>query len=167
MTSKGHITAAERDQIGGWLAGEISLGEIARKLGRSKSSVCYEIHHNSHNGVYSPIQANYLSRERNVASRKTNAASNPGIWSLVIDKLRCGWNPEQIAGRLKKKHHGRSVISYETIYRYIYSPKGRRENLREFLPRAHRKRYLKHSRKDPGCPGTQNQILPRSAYPPY
>jgi IS30 family transposase len=157
MTSKGHITAAERDQIGVWLASGISLSEIARKLGRSKSSISYEINHNSRNGAYQPILANRLSRERNVASRRTNAAVDPGIWGLVVDKLRSGWSPEQIAGRLKKKHHGQAVISYETIYRYIYSPKGQKENLREYLPRAHKKRYPQYSRKAYGR-GIPNKV---------
>ncbi len=147
MTSKGHITTSERDQIGVLLAGGVSLSGIARKLGRSKSSICYEVNHNSRGGVYQPILANRLSRDRNVASRKTNAAADPGVWGYVIDKLRAGWSPEQIAGRLKKKHHGKPVISYETIYRYIYSSKGRQENLREYLPRAHPKRWPKHYRK--------------------
>src|SRR3972149_3456769 len=147
MTGKSHITATERDQIGVLLASGLTLSEIARKLGRSKSSVWYEIHCNSRSGEYTPILADSLSRERNTASRKTNAAVDPGIWSFVIEKLRYGWSPEQISGRLKRKHHGQSVISYETIYRYVYSPKGRKENLREYLPRAHRKRYSQYSRK--------------------
>jgi len=147
MTGKGHITAAERDQVGVLLAGGVSLSEIARKLGRSKSSIGYEIKHNSRSGTYQPILADRLSWDRNVASRRTNAAVDPGVWGFVADKLRYGWSPEQIAGRLKKKHHGQSVISYETIYRYIYSPKGQEENLREYLPRAHKKRYPQYSRK--------------------
>ena len=101
MTSKKHITAFERDQIGVLLASGISQSEIARKLGRSKSSICYEIHHNSKNNQYQPILANLLSRERNLKSRRTNALKDPDIYSHIIDKLRCGWSPEQIAGRWK------------------------------------------------------------------
>ena len=88
-----------------------------------------------------------LSRERNQISRKANALKNPGIYTYVVDKLRSGWSPEQIAGRLRKHNHGKTVICPETIYRYIYSQEGRRENLREYLVRAHKKRYPKHYRK--------------------
>ncbi len=147
MTSKHHINAPERDQIGVLLASGFSQGDIAKRLGRSKSSINYEIRHNSRNGIYQPILANQLSRERNTASRKTNAIVDPGIWSYVIDKLRSGWSPELIAGRLKKKHHGQSVISYETIYRYVYSPKGKKDDLREYLVRAHKQRYPQYSRR--------------------
>lgn len=147
MTGKSHITAAERDQIGVLLASGISQNEIAKKLGKSKSSISYEIKHNSRNGEYQPILANYLSRERNLASQKKHARKDPRLYDYVIDKLRCGWSPEQIEGRLKKHNHGVTVISYETIYRYIYSPQGQRENLREYLARCHKKRYPKHHRK--------------------
>jgi IS30 family transposase len=147
MTKLHHINAAERDQIGVLLASGISQREIARKLHRSFSSINYEIHHNSRGGTYRPIQANYLSRERNRLSQKQHARKDPGIWYYVIDKLRCSWSPEQIAGRLKKHNHGKSVISYETIYRHIYQPENSKDNLNEYLPRAHRKRYPKHARK--------------------
>ena len=147
MTSKSHITAAERDQIGVWLAAGLSRREIAGKLGRSKSSVSYEIKRNSRGGQYQPILANLLSRERNRASRKTNALKDPGIYPHVIEKLRCGWSPEQMAGRWRKRNHNRTVICPETVYRYVYSPEGRKENLREYLARAHKKRYPKYYRK--------------------
>ncbi len=147
MPSKSHITACERDQIGTLLAAGICQNEIARKLGRSKSSISYEIKRNSRNSQYQPILANLISRERNLASRKTNALKDPGIYRYVIDKLRSGWGPEQIAGRLRKRNHGSTIISHEAIYQYIYSPEGRKENLREYLARAHKKRYPKHYRK--------------------
>ena len=115
MTSKHHITAVERDQIGVLLASGISQNEIARKLGRSKSSISYEISHNSRNGEYQPILANYLSRDRNLVSQRRHALKDPVLYDYVYDKLRCGWSPEQIAGRLKKHNHGVTVISYETI----------------------------------------------------
>ena len=129
------------------MAAGVSQRDIARKLGRSFSSINYEISHNGRGGTYQPILANVLSRERNRASRKTNALKNPEIYAYVIDKLRCGWSPEQIAGRLRKKNHGETVISHEAVYLYVYSPEGRKRNLREYLARTHKKRYPKHYRK--------------------
>jgi transposase, IS30 family len=147
MTNKHHINAAERDQIGILISSGVTQREIARKLGRSSSSINYEIHVNSRNGVYQPILANLLSRKRNLISQSQHARKDPGIFYYVTDKLRCGWSPEQIAGRLKKHNHGKTIICPETIYHYIYSPEGRKENLKEYLARAHKKRYPKHSRK--------------------
>lgn len=147
MTVKHHINAAERDKIGVLLAAGVSQRDIARKLDRSFSSINYEIHHNSRNGEYYPIQAEYLSRERNLKSQRQHARKDPQIYAYVIEKLRCGWSPEQIAGRLRQRNHGVTIICPETIYRYIYSPEGRKENLREYLTRAHKKRFPKHYRK--------------------
>ena len=147
MANKSHISAFERDQIGVLFASGVSQRNIARKLGRSFSSINYEIHKNSQNGIYQPILAHHLSRERNLKSQKERALKNPEIYSYVIEKLRCGWSPEQIAGRLKRHNHGQTVICHETIYKYIYSPEGKQDNLREYLVRAHKKRYPKHSRK--------------------
>ncbi len=147
MTSKQHISAVERDQIGVCLSSGLSIRAIARKLGRSMSSIWLETKRNSVNGEYFPIAAHKLSLERNTNSRKKNALKNYKIWDYVIDKLRCGWSPEQIAGRLRKHNRGQTIICPETIYRYIYSSKGRAENLREYLVRAHKKRYPKHYRK--------------------
>src|SRR3989304_5207529 len=140
MTSKHHINANERDQIGVLLAAGISQRDIARKLGRSFSTINYEILHNSRNGNYQPILANYLSRERNLKAQRQHAKKDPGIFVYVIDKLRCGWSPEQIAGRLKKKNHGSTIVCPETIYQYVYCPEGQKYNLKEYLPRAHGKR---------------------------
>ena len=147
MTSKHHINTNERDQIGVLLAAGISQRDIARKLGRSFSTINYEIHHNGRNGKYQPILANYLSRERNLKAQRQHAKKDPGIFVYVIDKLRCGWSPEQIAGRLKKKNHGSTIVCPETIYQYVYCPEGQKYNLKEYLPRAHGKRWPKHFRK--------------------
>ena len=147
MTNKGHITAIERDQIGTFISSGLSIRAVARKLGRSVSGIWLETKRNSINGEYFPIAAHKLSCERNLFSQRKHALKDHKIWDYVIEKLRWGWSPEQIAGRLKKHNRGVTVISYETIYRYIYSPPGREENLREYLVRAHKKRYPKHYRK--------------------
>ncbi len=147
MTSKQHISGIERDQIGVYLSAGLSIRAIARKLGRSMSSVWLETKRNSIKGEYFPIAAHKLNLERNTNSRKKNALKNYKIWDYVVDKLRWGWSPEQIAGRLRKHNHDQTIICPETIYRYIYSPQGRKEDLREYLARAHKKRYPKHSRK--------------------
>lgn len=147
MTNKGHITASERDQIGVYISSGLSIRAVARKLDRCVSSIWLEIKRNSVNHEYFPLAAHKLSCDRNLFSQRKHALKDHHIYDYVIDKLRCGWSPEQIAGRLKKHNHGVNIISYETIYRYIYSPQGRKENLREYLVRAHKKRYPKHYRK--------------------
>ena len=58
-------------------------------------------------------------------------------------KLKQGWSPEQIAGRIGLDHPGLS-ISHEAIYQYIYHPETEdRQELVGCLRRAHRKRRNK------------------------
>ena len=68
--------------------------------------------------------------------------SNPALKAYVIDQLKEGWSPEQVAGRLKLKI-SKAVICYETIYAYIYSPQGKAEGLYHYLYRRKPKHYPK------------------------
>ena len=134
------IKAWERDQIAVMLASGASKRSISRTLGRSLSSILDEIKRNSQAGEYQAIRAEELSQIRNQKSRRLNPLKNPTVYSYVVDKLRCGWSPEQIAGRLKRNNNGKTVICHETIYRYIYSVTGKQKGLSEYLTRKHRKR---------------------------
>jgi len=146
MIKRPKITAEERDEIAVLLATRTSLRTIAKQLGRSVSSISEEVKRNSSNGMYTAITAQAFSQRRNTASRKTNPLKNKAIYAYVCEKLRCGWSPEQIAGRLKRENKGKHVICHETIYRYIYSSEGRERQLTEYLVRHHYRRRKWHSR---------------------
>jgi len=146
MKNKPKINVHERDQIAVWLALKVPLREIARRLDRSVSSVSDEVSRNSVLGVYSAHTAQVISDGRNRHSRQFNALKNSRIYSYAIKKLRSGWSPEEIAGRLKRTHKGKTIICHETIYRYIYSEEGKAKQLTEFLIRGHRKRRPWHGR---------------------
>src|SRR5919106_3515824 len=60
-------------------------------------------------------------------------------------KLKLGWSPQQISGRLKKEsNHGvrpkREYINHESIYPFLYDPAQKDQKLWAYLPRGHRKR---------------------------
>src|SRR6185437_1864155 len=65
----------------------------------------------------------------------------PDLRRAVMERLASGWSPEQVAGRLALEH-GRKVISYESIYRFIYAQLARTKNYRwrRYLPRGKSKR---------------------------
>ena len=146
MIKKTKISSNERDKIAVLLSSGSSLRSIARELRRSVSSISSEIKRNSLHGEYLSIAAQEISRKRNWQSRKTNPLKNPKIYAYVFDKLRSGWSPEQISGRLKRENHGKTVICHETIYRYIYSETERRKEMVEYLVRHHYRRRKWHSR---------------------
>ena len=56
-------------------------------------------------------------------------------------RLKQGWSPEQVAGRLAMES-GKRVISHESIYRFIYAQMARKKDYgwRHYLPRAKSKR---------------------------
>ena len=143
MIKKSKITPEERDEIAILLAGKTSLRRIAKTLGRSVSSLSEEVKRNSRNGQYSALLAQKLSEQRNTASRRNNPLKSPATYAYVCSKLRSGWSPEQIAGRLKRDNGNKQVICHETIYRYIYSKEGKEKNLTEYLVRHHYRRRKK------------------------
>ena len=142
-----HLTLSERDVITTMLAQKKTLGEIAKALNRSKSTISRELQRNS-----SPEYKLYLShRAHGRASERRKRASerprlkNGWIVSYMTAKLEQGWSPEQIAGRIGLDHPGLS-ISHEAIYQYIYHPETEgRQELIGCLRRAHRKRKNKVS----------------------
>lgn len=146
MVNKSKIKPEERDRISLLLASKTSLRSIAKELGRSVSSISEEVRRNSINGEYTSIAAQRLSEQRNTACRRKNPLKSETIYAYVFEKLRCGWSPEQIAGRLKRENNNKTVITHETIYRYIYSSEGVKRNLSEYLVRHHYKRRKWHSR---------------------
>lgn len=134
------IKAEERDKIANLLSSGVSVRGIGKELGRSHSSILSEIRRNSLGGEYRAIKAEELAQARNTASRKTNALKDSKTYSYVCEKLRDGWSPEQISGRLKRDNDGETVICHETIYRYIFSAEGKRRKLNQYLVMKHQKR---------------------------
>jgi IS30 family transposase len=59
------------------------------------------------------------AKERKHQSGKRKRLKHPVIENYVIQKLKLGWSPEQIAGILPLDCPGLSIC-HEDIYQYIY-----------------------------------------------
>lgn len=136
----------ERDKIAVWFGSGLSVREISRRLGRNVSVVSRELKRNRYDDGYIAIHAQNLANKRNHQIKKKCWWQKQWLYSYVIEKLRNGWSPEQISGRLKLER-GYQVISHESIYRFIYDPKNKDKKLWEYLTRKQRKRYKKYGRK--------------------
>lgn len=139
-----HLSSEERDKIAVLRARGLSYGAIAEAIARDKSTVYRELNRNRSPvyNVYLPHRADGRARDRKSESGKRPRLKNRIIRRYVRRKLKRGWSPEQIAGRIGKAHPSCS-ISYEAIYQYIYDKETRkRVNLAVYLPRAHKKRKL-------------------------
>jgi transposase, IS30 family len=122
------ITALERDQIAWWLAGGITIREMARRLGRSPSSISQELKRNQVDGVSGSIKAHQAAEARKRHShQKYLLRRRPTLRDFVLEKVKRGWSPQQISGRLKKEiNEGvrpkREYVNHESIYQFLYDP---------------------------------------------
>ena len=82
--------------------------------------------------------------------------NDPAFRKTIVIEIQKGRSPEIIAGRLKREH-GRTVISHETLYDFIYDSEiGKRDKLFEYLPRG-KKRRSKRKEEKPRNTGSKGE----------
>lgn len=124
-----------------------SIRQIAAALARSPSTISREIKRNITNTKgYLPSYA-----QQQTAGRRWHGSRlerQPTLRSSILESLTMGQSPETIAGRLAREQ-GCKVISYESIYRFIYAQIKRTQDYawRNYLPRRKSKRGWR------GCKG--------------
>jgi IS30 family transposase len=117
-----------------------SLRQIAAAVDRQPSTISRELTRNSGAQIgYQPAYAQQQTAARRWSGSRLER--NDTLRETVLDRLAAGWSPEQVAGRLALKA-GHSVISHETIYRFVYAQMTRTNDRRwrHYLPRAKYKR---------------------------
>ena len=135
MNKHTKLTKPERVLISEWIKEGLCGNEIAKRLGRDRSTIGREIKRNSTKVkvdkvlelIYEPIHAQFVAMERKQkAWFSKQPLKNKDIYSYVLDHLRGGWSPEVIAGSLKVIEHPNDPhwsICHETIYAFIYKEK--------------------------------------------
>ena len=119
-----------------------SIREIGRRLDRSHTTISREIKRNSgcwcDQYYHNPAQ---WFAERRIGLRKVpQPLKNDQTRDFIIEKVKDGWSPEIISGRLKLEP-GYEYVCHESIYQYIYK---HAPELREHLPRKHKRRRKKY-----------------------
>ncbi len=144
-----HLNRTERNVIYRMRFLNHSLSEIARTLGRHKSTISRELRRNrTFLGKWWSSQADMyagLAQRRHLGRPKTG---DRRVMRYVLQRLEQGWSPEQIAGRIRQVDFPEDPtmwISHETIYRYVWADKARGGSLFEHLRRG-KKRYRKRGR---------------------
>ena len=124
-----------------------SLREIATVLKRSPSTLSRELKRNAppvYTGYDLAHKAQERANKRKHESHRRRRLKDDSIRCYVEKRLRLGWSPELIAGRLAIEHPELS-ISHEAIYQWVYQEA---THLILSLVRAHRKRkHRGYSRK--------------------
>lgn len=136
-----------------WKAKKVSNKQCAKRLGRSVSTIGRELKRNSFKGKH--YVAIHAQRQAYVREQKKAHAKQPlknaDIYAYVTKHLRMGWSPDQIAGRLKRKHKNDKhwYITAETIYRWVYEPEQikAKQPWYEYLRRKQTKRKKQTGRR--------------------
>ena len=146
-----HLTEEQRCQLYILKKREDSISKIAQELGVHRSTIYREIARNSGLRGYRFKQAHETAIKRQSSISRSPKKMHPLLLSMIDEKLRLGWSPEQIAGRLRQKQ-GQAVISHESIYRYIWRDKKSGGDLFKYL-RHRGKKYNKRgsSKAGRGC----------------
>ena len=136
----------ERVKLAQLKQSSLSIGKIALKLGRSKSTISRELKRNQGPPAeYWPDRAQKKSQDRR--NRGCILDRDLELREFVLTKLQCHyWTPEQIAGFLKHRQKKLRYVSHETIYSWLYQGPQKKEKLWKFLPRHKAKRGLRKSR---------------------
>jgi len=121
--------------------------EIARSLGRHRSTVCREVRRNSTraDGHYRAFTAQERTNGRRSRSRR-HRRFTPEDFALVEGLLCRQWSPEQIAGYLRRT--GQLAISHETIYRHVWRDKRQGGALHTHLRGARKRRRKRYGAYD-------------------
>ena len=138
------LSLAEREEISRGLVAGHSIRSIASLLRRAPSTISREINRNGGQSGYRASQAEQAAWDRASRPKPCKLAENRHLASLVADKLRVQWSPEQIAGWLKSTYPGNEdyQVSHETIYRTLYI-QARGALKKELL--AHLRRIMSHA----------------------
>lgn len=119
MSHYQHLTINERESI--WenkLAGK-SMGEIARQIGRSVSTISRELKRNGMKQGYRPSEAQKKYERRRKHCRRKKLLKEGELKDLVVRLLtEQQWSPEEISQRIKLER-GEKLVSYATIYRAL------------------------------------------------
>jgi len=149
MTKKyRQLNEEDRDRIYSLLSINKMQTDIAKIIGRDKSTISRELKRNwhLHCNRYLPDTAQIKANKRKEKNRKVNyLEKDPKLKKDMLLKLKKGWSPELIAGRAEIE--GYRYYNKESFYQYIYSLPGRKQNLKQYLRRAHRIRHNKYGRK--------------------
>lgn len=113
---------AERERISRGLARGERPSQIARALGRARSTVSREIARNGGPRAYRAVAAERRAIAQRARPKPTKLSRSPRLRRAVARGLARRWSPQQISARLRVEHPGDEEmrISHETIYRALY-----------------------------------------------
>ncbi|MGA1809965.1 IS30 family transposase [Sphingobium sp. WW5] len=141
------LSLAEREEISRGLSVSEPLRAIARRLGRSPSTISCEVRRNGGVARYRATASDQAAWDRALRPKPCKLACSPSLAQAVSAKLRRQWSPEQIAGWLRRSFpkEPHRQVSHETIYRSLYI-QAREVLKKELLEHLRARRTIRRSR---------------------
>jgi IS30 family transposase len=141
------LSLAEREEISRGLSVSEPLRAIARRLGRSPSTISCEVRRNGGVARYRATASDQAAWDRALRPKPCKLACSPSLAQAVSAKLRRKWSPEQIAGWLRRSFpkEPHRQVSHETIYRSLYI-QAREVLKKELLEHLRARRTIRRSR---------------------
>lgn len=124
--------------------------EVARQMGRHRSTISRELARNRCSGIDSHYRYSRAHR-RTVARRRRarrNHHYNEGDFALVRELLRQEYSPEQIVGHIRRFRLMKRRMSHETIYQYVWRDKAAGGQLWRHLRQASKRRRKRYNAYD-------------------
>jgi IS30 family transposase len=167
LHSPHRLSFEERERIFlGVCRGE-SDSEIARALGRHRSTVGREVRRCGERRQYRPLRAERKARRLAQRPKPTKLSSSARLVAAIEEGLQERWSPQQISARLKLDHPDDKGmrISHETIYRSLYV-QSRGELRRQLTANLRTGRSTRRSRGRIDARGRMVEMVPIAERPP-
>jgi IS30 family transposase len=141
------LTLEERCTLAALRGQGLGVLEIAKELGRHRSTIYREVERNraAHDGRYRAVRAQEHAVARRSRSRRNRRFGRREM-RKVERLLKRRWSPEQVSGHLGRS--GELSISHETIYRHVWEDWREGGTLHTHLRGARKKRRKRYGRPD-------------------
>lgn len=141
------ITCGERYMLAALRRQGLKQSEIARQLGRHRSTISRELKRNCSrlDGYYRASKAQEQTNGRRCRSRRNQRFTRQDF-QRIERLLYRQWSPEQVVGHLRRSRA--LVISHETIYRHIWRDKKTGGLLYTHLRGAQKRRRKRYGHYD-------------------
>ncbi len=138
MTRYHQLTLEQRYQIAALRSMKMTNVDIAATVGVHRSTVYRELRRNGRvvgkTSLYNAQAAHRRAHQRRIAKGERQRKIQGPLRDLVESKLRLGWSPEQICGRLRLERG--QTLSHETVYQHVLRDARQQGTLRYCLRHA-------------------------------
>lgn len=142
-----HLSMRERCNLTTFLEMGLSMSEIAKRMKRHRSTLYRELSRNHTHHRYRPGLADQQANKRR-PRKSLKLQTDAQLYHYVYDRLKAGWSPEQIVGRMRLEKKSFAICS-ETIYQYVYQHG--QKKLWQYLPSKQTKRRKRCARRKADC----------------